>query len=353
MTRLLALPVIVVAAFYGLVGPSRLLAAALVLVAVVPLLFKPRLKVSGTAQVVIGSLLLVLGLLVLTTTGSSVHSGLMDLRRSWSAFAGALLLVTAVRLYVAKPMGGDLATLGLSLAALTACGGSRTGMLYPAAIVMFMVTAFLGRRFADRGRAPLRKALPRQLLPIMAMALISSFITYSLIELLPSAHLWALKRIQLYTVPRAGFSQRMWLGSMRGMLMSDQKVLRVHGDNVDHLRGIVYRHYLGGRWSQDVDVDATRTSLPKQAQSDDAIEIEIVGSEPRRYFVPLRAAGVAYLSAAPAGAAALDSGSRTGFREHAFEARPLMRIDQHAADLGVTGFPEDPGEVLERWPARL
>ncbi len=32
----------------------------------------------------------------------------------------------------------------------------------------------------------------------------------------------------------------------------------------------------------------------------------------------LRAAGVAYLSGSPPGAAALDNGGRTGFREHAF-----------------------------------
>lgn len=67
----------------------------------------------------------------------------------------------------------------------------------------------------------------------------------------------------------------------------------------------------------------------------------------------MRAAGAAYLATLAAGAPALDASSTTGFVEHAFVARPLHRIMQMAGDLGVSGFPEDPAEVLERWPARL
>jgi|EP01043_Picozoa_sp_COSAG02_P025080 arylsulfatase A-like enzyme len=67
----------------------------------------------------------------------------------------------------------------------------------------------------------------------------------------------------------------------------------------------------------------------------------------------LRAAGVAFLQASSAGIPALDPSSHSGFLEHEFVARPYHRIMQMAADLGVTGFPDHPGDVLERWPPRL
>ena len=91
----------------------------------------------------------------------------------------------------------------------------------------------------------------------------------------------------------------------------------------------------------------------------------------------LRAAGVAYLQASSAGPPALDPSSHSGFLEHEFVARPYHRIFQMAGDLGestalsplplifsyksekslcgagVQGFPEHPGDVLERWPPRL
>ena len=67
----------------------------------------------------------------------------------------------------------------------------------------------------------------------------------------------------------------------------------------------------------------------------------------------LRAAGVAFLKASSAGIPALDNLSHSGFLEHDFVARPYHRIMQMAADLGVTGFPDHPRDVLERWPPRL
>ena len=67
----------------------------------------------------------------------------------------------------------------------------------------------------------------------------------------------------------------------------------------------------------------------------------------------MRAAGVQFLQSSSAGIPAVDPASSSGFQEHEFVARPYHRIMQMAADLGVTGFPDDPGDVLERWPPRL
>lgn len=67
----------------------------------------------------------------------------------------------------------------------------------------------------------------------------------------------------------------------------------------------------------------------------------------------MRAAGVAFLQTSSAGNSALDPSSHSGFLEKEFVARPYHRIMQMAADLGVTGFPDHPGDVLEHWPPRL
>ena len=67
----------------------------------------------------------------------------------------------------------------------------------------------------------------------------------------------------------------------------------------------------------------------------------------------LRDAGVVFLQGSSAGIPALEPSSASGFVEHEFIARPYRRIMQMAADLGVTGFPDHPGDVLERWPPRL
>lgn len=72
-----------------------------------------------------------------------------------------------------------------------------------------------------------------------------------------------------------------------------------------------------------------------------------------RLLSTLRSAGAAFLQASQAGSLALDPASPSGFLEHDFVARPHHRIMQMAADLGVTGFPDQPGDVLERWPPRL
>ena len=75
---------------------------------------------------------------------------------------------------------------------------------------------------------------------------------------------------------------------MRGMLGSDELVMRIWGRASPHLRGVVYNRYYGGRWSHD---PATKprplVRPPGPVLGEGATEIELLQDQPKRYFLPL------------------------------------------------------------------
>ena len=299
MTRLVTLPVLVVIALFGVVGPSPALAVGLGLVAAVPLVVQARIDIGKLGQVALASLILVFGALVLDAAFASPPVSLIQLRSQWSTFAGTSLLITLPRLYIRKPLGDGRGTIALALVGLTACGGTYSAEIYVPAVLIFAITALVARRYADRGSAPIGRLDAFWLLPAGLLLLIATTVAFSVSSSLPILHSWAVDRISQYALPRAGFTDRMWLGTMRGMLMSEQKVLRVRGGRVDHLRGIVYDRYGGGRWSS-ASGHAMRTVAPPEHLDDSSgagvITLEILERDPDRYFLPLEATKVAVSS---------------------------------------------------------
>lgn len=298
MTRFIALPLLTVAVLYALVSPTPVVALGLAVLTVIPLVIRARFEASKAAQVVIGITLFGGAITVLVTLLAENYASPEVLRTPWAAFAGASLLVAVTRNYFDKPIGGDSGTIGVALCALTGCGGAKTDLIYPLFVLLFIATAALARRRADAGSAP-RAALGAwpSLLRGGALLAITGAIASVFIVSLPPLHEWAVMRILQRMQARSGFSQRMWLGSMRGMLMSDRKVLRVHGEGVDYLRGIVYSRYLGGRW-EITDADQSFPERPREAlpETSDVVEIRYVDAEPKRYFLPLESGELAVSS---------------------------------------------------------
>ncbi len=289
MTRFIVLPLLTVVVLFALVGPSPELALGLGLLTIIPMMTRARFVASKAAQIVIGVALFGGAITVLVTLLATNYASPEMLRTPWAAFTAAALLVAITRTYFVAPIGGDPATIGVALCALTGCGGASTGLVYPSFVLLFFVTAALARRRADPGHAP-RKALGARSNVLRAGTLFAVMGTVAtlLIVTMPPVHDWAVRRIMLRMSSRSGFSQRLWLGSLRGMLLSDRKVLRVHGEGVDYLRGIVYSSYLGARWSRTAqDEPKPKRAPPALDDGDDVVEIRFVDSEPQRYFLPL------------------------------------------------------------------
>lgn len=296
-TRAAVLPVLVVAATYAVVGPTAVLAGVAALAALLTVVLRARMRLGLVAQALLAGLLFAIAVAVVTSAfvvPEPVPLG--TLRRGWSATAFALLVVATSRLYVAQPYGGDSVTMAVALFALAACGGTISGPVFPAAVTLFLVTAVVARRLADPGRAPLRAVSARSILAATAgMGLAATFAWGSNI-VLPEAHSWMVRQIMLAARPRSGFTTRIWLGSLQGLLLSDEVVLRLRGPRADYLRGHVYTEYYGGRWAAGPRDFLVVKSLPRalsNVEPERQTVVELVEDDPERYFLPLGAAEVA------------------------------------------------------------
>ena len=295
MSRALLLPLVVVAVLYAALGPSPAVAGVVVLVALPPHLFGVRFSLSRPAQWLLGLAVVGIASAMLATLFPVPRGSLTELRTGWATWAGASLLLAASRGYIREPMGGAPVTLAILLSALTACGGMRSSLFLPFA-VLFAATALYARRSADAGHAPYDKLGRRHLASVAVSAAVAGVVTFAGAAALPRAHLWALGKALSRFKPRSGFSRHLDLGEMRGMLLSDKKVLRVRGPKIDHLRGIVYRHYDYGRWTPGSSGIRTIDTATSMARGADVTELEVLEDEPERYFLPLDTSQIAVSS---------------------------------------------------------
>jgi len=291
MNRWTGLPVACVIGLYGLVSPTPWVALGLIGLLGIAMVLPRRATATKLVEVLFSTFLLVIGTVVLTTLLASPRQSMTVIRGSWAAFAGANLLVTVARFYLERPIGGEGVTLALCLVALTSCGGALTGVLYPIGVVICLGAAFFARRQADRGRAPVT-GIRAQLGRTLVLLLLAGGLAYGTVSALPPMHEWAMRQIWMQAIPTSGFSDRLYLGSLRGMLLSDEKVMRVRGEGVDHLRGIVFRDYEAGRWQGDSEGVVTFEPPRDPPPGADVVEIEVLDDEPRRYFFPLGAADI-------------------------------------------------------------
>jgi transglutaminase-like putative cysteine protease len=281
----------------------------------VPQLFRWRLRIGSAAQVMAMLVLLGLGTGVFATVAPRPIGSLDGLPTPWAAFAAGALTATIARLYWRRPVGGEPLSLAFMMLALTACGGVPAGRLYPAGVVLFVVLALVARRQADVARAP-AVAVPRHVPALAGIALVGGGVAAAFGLALPAAHAWVMRQVMATGAPTIGFSERLWLGSMRGLLSSSQPVMRVHGET-DYLRGIVFNRYDSGRWSR-VEPDLITIETPA-ALGGDVVAIDSYDTEPQRYFLPAEAREVAVSS----GIARVD---RLGVLE-AVPSKPAKRVE--------------------------
>lgn len=294
-SRWTVLPVLVVAATYAVVGPGPWLALAFGVGAAGAALLRRRLDATGGAQLLLGALLLAAGIAVTTSVFPSPEFPPFGmLRQGWSSSVAALLGIAVGRLYLTAPLGGEMVTVAIAALALAACGGSVAGPVFPAAVVAFLLAAAYARRAADAGRAPLRALRGRAVVVLTLAVGLAVGSAFGATIVLPEAQTWLVRKIMQGAGERTGFSSTIQLGSLPGLELSDERVLRVRGTPTDYLRGAVFSRYRAGRWTSGHDDPVVMTPLRRAPEGPGSwTEVEVVARPAERYFVPLDAVDVA------------------------------------------------------------
>ncbi|EYF08348.1 transglutaminase family protein [Chondromyces apiculatus] len=252
--RLMAAALLVVARVM-MMGEAPVAAGIAALVVAVGLGLGPRFAPGALGQRVL--------LVVLAASGAAMAmqvplpAGPGGLGRFWTAAVLGLLLPAAGRLCLRAPEGGMTVTAAMALFALTAAGEASLGPMFGWMVALHLLLVLLAMRAADPGRS-VWKAMPRRSLAMGALVLVmTGALAVGLSLLLPPLSVWSQEQILGAGDPVSGFGERMWLGSMEGMLQSDALVLRVEeaeesgpgeGAALQHLRGVVYDRYEKGRW---------------------------------------------------------------------------------------------------------
>jgi hypothetical protein len=210
-----------------------------------------------------------------------------QLSDGWAKLAAAMLIAAAARALLVAPRGGVTATFALAFAGLTFTGKTQM-TAYPLVVVLFLASGLWAMGDGSMRVAPRRLAVALVVLGLAAAMALGANLALSRL------HAWAQSRVRHTTsaLARTGFSDRMDLGSLDGLLDSNRRVLRVRGTPVDYLRGAVLDVYEVGRWRRSIQgeqetlvrLDTARGSAPP-----DATEISGISGKLDRFFVPLEA----------------------------------------------------------------
>jgi transglutaminase-like putative cysteine protease len=293
--RLAGASLLVVVALLGAVS-GRPGASALAAVAVLAAtLVGPRIDAGNGLQRALVLVAAGLGV-ALGATGTATMSPISPgLDRVWIIAALALIFAAVPRLVVRAPERGPIVTTVLGLLALMTVGETAAGPIYKIAVAAHLTLALLALRLADRGRPPIARLPRRTLLLGTTLVIAAVALSASATRALFPMSDWTTAHITLLGSPDAtsGFSDRLWLGSLDGMLQSEEVVMRIEGPHPDYLRGAVYDRYELGRWrasqrggAQDLEPSAAPSSGPA------SVAITMAGGARDRYFLPVGARGI-------------------------------------------------------------
>lgn len=215
-----------------------------------------------------------------------------QLGEGWTRLASATVLGAAARFLIVG--AGSRGTLVLLFVALLAVGQTRAPH-YPLAIALFLLTGLWSLE-AARTRDHAISSTPRNVIVAAAILTVAGGLGFGATTGIRSVHAWLVSRGHSRAFqwkPRVGFSDRLDLGALDGLLDSSTLVFRVRGPRTDYLRGAGLDLYEAGRWlrseragRESVLQFSTNTAL------NDAVEIRSLKSRSDRHFVPLKARSI-------------------------------------------------------------
>ncbi|APR77330.1 Hypothetical protein A7982_02677 [Minicystis rosea] len=362
-----AASLLVVTILYGWVAQRFVLAAPLAAVLVASVVLRARVALGRTALRVALVAAAALGLAVDWIVPAVERPDV--LRRPWTMLAMMGLAVGAARLFLvpakapARPDDRSATEPAASpftflpgLVALMAAGETVTGPIYAVAIVAWLGLAIAAQRAGDRGRPALRDIPRRERL--VALSLVALGVAFGAISIvgLPPLSRWMERRIlRSLGGAETGFSERMWLGSLDGLLDSDEVVMRLEGPRTDYLRGAVFDHYEIGRWGRAHPPRPHSISTAAAGDGDDRVRLTVVAGARDRYFLPREAHALhaaEKLTADRFGIVRLDGGTATELSFAVGGPPELPTEDPTSDDLDIPPSLRRPiGQIAEAWTA--
>ena len=296
-SRLAALSLVLVALTHGALTGRWIGSGVTVAALVASLAIASRAGLAGFAQRLVTLLAAAAGGAV-GWLETPVFLPPLALGRGWSAVAVAALFAGALRTWTRAPEGGFFATFLFGLAAMVACGEAPSGAVFPVLAMAYLALSLTALRAQDDARVAL-SALPARvwLVTGVQLALVAAT-TAAFARYLPPAASWSRDRLILSLGdPTTGLGDRMVLGSLEGMLQSNEIVARVHGPHTDYLRGVVYNQYQAGQWAASATEGARAVRADPAAKA--AVRVVFSGaSRQSRYLLPLGASAVSAAEAA-------------------------------------------------------
>ncbi len=274
--------------------------------------------IGGTGYALVGALREPLG-------GALVAGSLGEI---WTRLAAALLLAAAARFPMLEPRGGRLGTTALAFASLMA-SGETSSAFYPLFVALFLATSLAALNVSEEA-SPATKLRASRVAVGAAVVLVAAGLALGTTVVVRRTSAWLTKRAHSTAYvwhPRVGFSEKMDLGALDGLLDSDRVVLRVRGPRVDYLRGVSLDTYEGDRWlrSDEADHETTATYDVPHVWPE-LVEVRAVGEGTGRFFLPL---DMRSLVTAPA---AVKIDSFGSVRRAAKQGLPVARFRRGARD---------------------
>lgn len=281
--RLVPLAIVAVGVALFFVCQSPALGTTLLVVSVVSLLAGPSFDVSRTNQVALAFMGLVFGVLAPRIFAVEEPLGQYVSDRTLLAACPALF-VAAIRCVFRSPTGGAPLTAAIAVVAL-AGAGRAISPIYPWAVGAFVTLCLFGVAASDPDRAWPADASLSHVAKIVAALTLTALIAIGFAIGLPMLHAAIVQRITDRMHARTGFSTQIELGTLDGMLQSNEVVLRVRNGAPPLLRGGVFSRYQGNHWR---DLDSNRKLYePEHDRPTDGRWVEIeFPRRPERYFMP-------------------------------------------------------------------
>lgn len=281
-------------ALLGAAARAPALAGVLILLSLLTAVLPRPLPLGRAAEALLAVSVTVIAWIVAILTAppdATWYSGLLTLPFAGIALSAQLIGIT--RLTLARPLGGTIATAGLALLAVLAVSTVEVGPLFPLLGAAFLAVQLTALNQADPSRPSPGQMTTRHRRAVLVGGLVAATFATTAGLALPPLFDWTVRELGRSIMGgRTGFSTRMRLGALSGMLASDAEVLRIYGPRPDYLRGVVYTRYSRGRWLVPDRSHVARIASADVSGSSPRVEIWSLGGDQNRFFVPLAAAGL-------------------------------------------------------------